>query len=650
MRKTTNYNLSLYDSTDKMAITASENSLNANMELIDGALKEKADVDALGALASKDTVDKSDLASDIQASLNKADSALQSYTETDPTVPAWAKASTKPTYTASEVGADASGTASSAVSVHNTNTSAHADIREELGQLSSEKADKTYVHKLLEMVGTVRGAGTTITEQYIPTTLTEGYTAASGTVVGGNNGGLGYTEKISVTAGQKIKISFILSSDNYRRNYAPLKYIAAYVNGSSKATKDLGINAPTPDVYEYVVPDGVTEIVVSSRFYATGYTEGVIEITTIMEEEQMSFALDRNPIGYFHTEGDMVDGTILQLPINNVKNKTITTFFGNIGTLNKLYIGSKTDSSEKPYICIDSTTVSWKTDTNTEGSKTHGLTISDILAVRIETEMKTSVSKIVISTNGQSVDIVGDLGANIRWVADMGATFARSEGSTLNNCSLSFISKNIAKPIWAFGDSWFGYSSQRWVNYLSQDGFDKNIMLNAYAGENSQTALTSFKNLITVSKPDYVFWCMGMNDGDSSTEIDADWLSAYEELANICDLYNINLVLATIPSTPDINNSFKNDFIRNSGRRYVDFEKAVMADPSTKEWYTGMRYDNAHPDSSGAKALYHKVLADFPEIMIDGGIYESSGGGSVDTDTIVQEVINSLPIYGGETV
>jgi hypothetical protein len=37
--------------------------------------------------------------------LGKADTALQSYTETDPTVPAWAKAASKPTYTASEVGA-----------------------------------------------------------------------------------------------------------------------------------------------------------------------------------------------------------------------------------------------------------------------------------------------------------------------------------------------------------------------------------------------------------------------------------------------------------------------------------------------------------------------------------------------------------------
>ena len=50
-------------------------------------------------------IPKGDLASTVQSSLGKADTALQSFTETDPTVPAWAKASTKPSYTASEVGA-----------------------------------------------------------------------------------------------------------------------------------------------------------------------------------------------------------------------------------------------------------------------------------------------------------------------------------------------------------------------------------------------------------------------------------------------------------------------------------------------------------------------------------------------------------------
>ena len=50
-------------------------------------------------------IPKTDLASDVKISLGKADTALQSYTETDPTVPSWAKASTKPSYTYDEVGA-----------------------------------------------------------------------------------------------------------------------------------------------------------------------------------------------------------------------------------------------------------------------------------------------------------------------------------------------------------------------------------------------------------------------------------------------------------------------------------------------------------------------------------------------------------------
>ena len=50
-------------------------------------------------------IPSTDMSSAVQTSLGKADTALQSYTETDPTVPSWAKASSKPSYTASEVGA-----------------------------------------------------------------------------------------------------------------------------------------------------------------------------------------------------------------------------------------------------------------------------------------------------------------------------------------------------------------------------------------------------------------------------------------------------------------------------------------------------------------------------------------------------------------
>lgn len=58
--------------------------------------------------------------------------------ETDPTVPTWAKASSKPTYTYNEVGADKEGTASTAVSAHNTSTDSHNDIRLLITELSEK--------------------------------------------------------------------------------------------------------------------------------------------------------------------------------------------------------------------------------------------------------------------------------------------------------------------------------------------------------------------------------------------------------------------------------------------------------------------------------------------------------------------------------
>lgn len=93
-------------------IYTSSNIISNNGEKWDRA----DDYSLLTAKAIKDKIDikytkpstgipKTDLASAVQTSLGLADTALQSYTETDPTVPAWAKAANKPSYTAAEVGA-----------------------------------------------------------------------------------------------------------------------------------------------------------------------------------------------------------------------------------------------------------------------------------------------------------------------------------------------------------------------------------------------------------------------------------------------------------------------------------------------------------------------------------------------------------------
>lgn len=80
---------------------------------------------------------------------------------------AWVKEPTKPTYTATEVGADPSGTASSKVSEHNTNTSAHNDIRLLIEGLTTRlntlaNSDDTTLDQMAEIVDYIKSNRTLI--------------------------------------------------------------------------------------------------------------------------------------------------------------------------------------------------------------------------------------------------------------------------------------------------------------------------------------------------------------------------------------------------------------------------------------------------------------------------------------------------------
>ena len=109
---------------------------------------------------------------------------ISSYTETDPTVPAWAKSSTKPTYTADEVGAlsvdtfipSIDGLASetyvetninSTISTHNTSTNAHNDIRVLINDITTRlnalaDSDDTTLDQMSEIVSYIKSNKTLI--------------------------------------------------------------------------------------------------------------------------------------------------------------------------------------------------------------------------------------------------------------------------------------------------------------------------------------------------------------------------------------------------------------------------------------------------------------------------------------------------------
>lgn len=86
-------------------VAADSTPIESGDTLADIAGKVAKEISDLGELANKDTVTKDDLSPELQDAIENAENAMQDYTETDPTVPAWAKEATKPTYTAAEVGA-----------------------------------------------------------------------------------------------------------------------------------------------------------------------------------------------------------------------------------------------------------------------------------------------------------------------------------------------------------------------------------------------------------------------------------------------------------------------------------------------------------------------------------------------------------------
>ena len=199
------------------------------------------------------------------------------------------------------------------------------------------------------------------------------------------------------------------------------------------------------------------------------------------------------------------------------------------------------------------------------------------------------------------------------------APFVYSVGSSMTDCKLSFTCNDLEKQIWLFGDSYCSYSSNRWYYYLQKYGYAQNILLNAFAGCGSGWALQSLRYLLNYGTPKYCVWSIGMNDGsDSASAPSSAWATTRDSFIALCEENKITPVFCTVPTVPTVNNEKKNDWIRASGYRYIDFAKAVGAN-SSGVWFNGMlSSDNVHPTDKGARALFTRALLDYPELMVGG--------------------------------
>ena len=179
---------------------------------------------------------------------------------------------------------------------------------------------------------------------------------------------------------------------------------------------------------------------------------------------------------------------------------------------------------------------------------------------------------------------------------------------------MTWTSADYKNPIWIFGDSYLDVNNEmRWPYWAEKWGFD-NFLLSSFPGETTEEAMGDFSRALSKGTPNTVIWTLGMNNKDEGA-INPGWLSNTEQMMAKCESKGINVILATIPNTPSHDNSFKNQYVINSGKRYIDFADAVGAlDRNT--WYDHMLYsDNLHPAEAGARALAMRALLDVPELM-----------------------------------
>ena len=345
----------------------------------------------------------------------------------------------------------------------------------------------------------------------------------------------------------------------------------------------------------------------------------------------------------YATADKLVEGTPLELENNTIINNKNLTFTCDIpeGGLGEglVRLGHGKTSYGASYVEITATQImvySYSSGPSLLATFDHGLTISDYLTVAIDADYHWADIRISTST--------GYYTCAKNWQGRNGAIFAEVDGCEVTDVSMRWFSEEYQNPIWMVGDSYFNSKDgSRWTSYLVTEGY-KNFLMMSYPGMASERGLTEVKQALQHGTPQYIIWCMGMNNGDSiaNQTINESYLAATQEFLQICEEKGITPILSTIPSTPTVLNEIKNEWVREwartTGGRYIDFSRAVcnetynaaligttVGNTSTTsektnktgyQWYDNMLHGDAvHPGTLGAQALYMQFLADFPEIM-----------------------------------
>lgn len=311
----------------------------------------------------------------------------------------------------------------------------------------------------------------------------------------------------------------------------------------------------------------------------------------------------------FVERSSLSSNTQLLLSSTNIKTAHIISASQHFTNFDKtqIFTGASVNAFGKMRITVDNTKVSleqYTTQWETLNEYTHNLNITDYLNISINV-LDNRTAKLTVGTTNKVFT------TNILWNYPGATDIALISTHNSTNVKLFFMPLNMLnKKVWAFGDSYFDI----WPWIANSYGANKWI-IDGFGGRTSQQALTSVQRSLQYGNPSIIFWCLGMNNPDSSSSINADYLSVLNTLKTLCDTNNIILIPTTIPNTPTNNNEFKNEYIRNNFDRYIDIANCVGSDDNVN-WYDGLLSgDNLHPTELGGRIIADKVITELPEIL-----------------------------------
>lgn len=313
---------------------------------------------------------------------------------------------------------------------------------------------------------------------------------------------------------------------------------------------------------------------------------------------------------------NLLQGNLMKISEHlDVKKNKVYRFFGGFNSFASVTIGHGYNTYGGSWVTIDETNVTAYYFNGSQaiqmGQYAHNLTISDFIDVVINVgnvhNLRASVT--VMTKSGDFTQ------TNVPMAGCNGAIFSFG-GQSMTNVKYSCSLNDMLSDVWLFGDSYISLGDTgRWTYQLMQYGY-KDLLMCGFGGATSSDEILAFRELTEIAKPKYLVWALGMNDADANGSVNTIWKSAYDEVKTWCEQNSVEFIPCTIPNTPRFRNIEKNNIVRTSELRYIDFAKAVNAEEDGATWYPNMlSSDNVHPVELGAKVLANRFLVDVPEVF-----------------------------------